>query len=141
MKVTVTRWHDFSYGHTVYGHESKCAHLHGHNGRVYFTLEGPELDRVGRVIDFGEINRILCLWVESVWDHKFLVYNADPRAKSLEKIDPDGVVLVTFNPTAENIALHIIQISEKLLDSTGVKLIECKFEETRKCSATVAVRE
>lgn len=29
-----TAYHDISCGHRVYGHESKCAHLHGHNYRI-----------------------------------------------------------------------------------------------------------
>jgi 6-pyruvoyltetrahydropterin/6-carboxytetrahydropterin synthase len=38
MKIIASRYHDISCGHRVYGHESKCAHLHGHNYRVHFDL-------------------------------------------------------------------------------------------------------
>ena len=70
IKRTANRFHDFSAGHRVHGHESKCADLHGHNYRVHFTCSADKLDAVGRVIDFGDINKILCQWLESNWDHK-----------------------------------------------------------------------
>ena len=46
----VKRYPDISCGHRVYRHESKCAHLHGHNYRIHFTVTG-RLDSLGRVID------------------------------------------------------------------------------------------
>ena len=36
--ISASRYHDFSAGHRVTGHENKCAHLHGHNYRVHFTV-------------------------------------------------------------------------------------------------------
>ena len=62
--ITVERYHDISMGHRVVGHESKCRHLHGHNYRIHFVCTAPELDGVGRVIDFSEIKERLCQWLE-----------------------------------------------------------------------------
>ena len=62
--ITVERYHDISMGHRVVGHESKCRHLHGHNYRIHFICTAPELDGVGRVIDFSEIKERLCQWLE-----------------------------------------------------------------------------
>lgn len=139
--ITATRCHDFSYGHRVSGHESKCACLHGHNGRVHFTVAGAgddELDALGRVIDFGIINTKLCEWLEENWDHRFLVYAQDHLKEALLGIDPSGVVVVPFNPTAENMALHLLHVvGPKQLAGTEVQLIKVVVEETRKCSATV----
>ena len=59
MKRIVKRYHDFSYGHRIHGHESVCGHLHGHNGRVTFYCTASKLDSVGRVVDFSVIR--LCL--------------------------------------------------------------------------------
>ena len=63
-KITATRYHDFSTGHRVYGHESKCAHLHGHNYRIYLTVEADQLDTVGRVMDFSVIKDKFVIWLE-----------------------------------------------------------------------------
>jgi 6-pyruvoyltetrahydropterin/6-carboxytetrahydropterin synthase len=137
-KITAERYHDFSTGHRVYGHESKCAHLHGHNYRITFTVEAEQLDTVGRVMDFSVIKNLLCEWVEENWDHKFLIWSNDPFAEELKKIDPDGVVTVAFNPTAENMGQYLIDVVAPIqLEGTGVTLIKVRVEETRKCSVEV----
>lgn len=94
------------------------------------------LDSLGRVIDFGVIKRLLCEWLESNWDHRFLIWEKDPAAESLSKIDPK-VVIVPFNPTAENMAAYLVRdIGPLAFAGTGVVLSQVVIEETRKCSAT-----
>ena len=136
--ITATRYHDFSTGHRVYGHESKCAHLHGHNYRIHLTVEAEQLDTVGRVMDFSAIKEHLCYWLEEEWDHKFLVWEEDPFASSLKELDPVGTVVVKFNPTAENMGQYLIDVvGPKQLAGTNVKLVSVNIEETRKCNVTV----
>jgi len=133
--TTAERYHDISCGHRVYGHESKCAHLHGHNYRVHFVCAG-ELDSIGRVIDFSVIKSKLCMYLEDWIDHKFLVWEKDPLCDLLYELD-NTVIICSFNPTAENLAKFIVEVIAPIeLEGTGVTLIECKVEETRKCSAT-----
>jgi 6-pyruvoyltetrahydropterin/6-carboxytetrahydropterin synthase len=137
--ITANRYHDISCGHRVVGHEGKCRHLHGHNYRIHFVCAAPQLDGIGRVIDFSVIKAKLCAWLEDVWDHKMLIWQDDPLLSELQKIDP-SVVVVPFNPTAENIGQHLIQeVAPDLLHGTGVSLIKCVVEETRKCSAEVTL--
>ena len=136
-KITASRYHDFSTGHRVYGHESKCAHLHGHNYRVHFSIEADDLDSVGRVLDFSVIKDLLCEWLEEHWDHKFLVFREDPWAEQLKAIDPAGTVVVDFNPTAENMAEYLLEeVGPKQLAGTPARLVEVQIEETRKCWVT-----
>jgi len=133
--ITATRYHDISCGHRVYGHESKCSQLHGHNYRFWFTVEGQR-DGVGRVMDFSVIKEKLCYWLEDNWDHKFLLWEKDPWLVDLEALDPT-VVRCSFNPTAENMAEYLVKtIAPPILNGTGVTLIKCTIEETRKCSAS-----
>lgn len=142
ISITASRYHDFSAGHRVFGHESKCSHLHGHNYRVTFTVEAKQLDAVGRVMDFSVIKERLCYWIEDNWDHRFLICNWDPMAAILKDADPDGVVIVNFNPTAENMGQYLIDtIGPRQLRDTDVKLVKVVIEETRKCSTTVEWRQ
>lgn len=144
--ITATRYHDISCGHRVVGHESKCAFLHGHNYRVHFTCAAGSLDGVGRVIDFSAMKSRLCMWLEDNWDHKFLAWSEDPVIKALIEaahawisIDPiiQSIVWVPFNPTAENMANHLLRvIGPQQLAGAKVTLIRVVVEETRKCSAT-----
>lgn len=138
MSWQAERYHDFSYGHRVCGHENKCKHLHGHNGRVTFYCQAyeDELDSVGRVIDFGDIKTRLCMWLEDNWDHRMLIWEGDPMLLQLQELDP-SVVAVPFNPTAENMAQYLVEVvGPAQLKGTGIALAKCRFEETRKCAAS-----
>ena len=138
MTITATRFHDISCGHRVVGHENKCAMLHGHNYRVHFTCTG-ELDQIGRVLDFSVIRSRLCMWLETHWDHKFLAWIHDPvmiEVTTTTNAIRESIVWVPFNPTAENIAQHLLRVvGPQQLEGTGVRVIRVIVEETRKCSA------
>jgi 6-pyruvoyltetrahydropterin/6-carboxytetrahydropterin synthase len=150
-KLRATRYHDICAGHRVYGHESKCANLHGHNYRFHFSIVAKNgLDHLGRVLDFEIIKNKLCEWLEKNWDHKFLIWEKDPLSlvtvvsgfhddstqwtEDLRK----SFVVVRFNPTAENMALYIMnELAPSLLNDTGCYLETLTIEETRKCSVTI----
>lgn len=120
--------------------------MHGHNYRVHFVCEvikregvPTDLDSVGRVIDFSVIKEKLCMWLETHFDHKFLVWIEDPLFNDLRHLDPT-VVAMPFNPTAENIARHLVLIvAPEQLKGTGVQCTKVIVEETRKCSASYEV--
>lgn len=154
--ITAERYHDISCGHRVHGHESKCAHLHGHNYRVHFTVEAAQgLDDVGRVLDFSVIKSKLCMWLEDQWDHKFLAWEADTLMVAVHRSVLNGgpdydeaaagmlfqsMVWVPFNPTAENMAQHLVEVvGPAQLAGTGCTLVSCRIEETRKCSASFSL--
>lgn len=154
-QIAATRYHDFSCGHRVHGHESKCANFHGHNYRVTFTVqmmteqerlnrtipvqeEMPMLDEIGRVMDFSVIKTVLCDWLEEHWDHNFLMWDQDPYWEVVR--GHPGFIAVPFNPTAENMGQHLLDVvGPALLADHGVKLIRVIVEETRKCSAEVSL--
>jgi len=135
--ITVSRYHDICAGHRVYGHEGKCKNLHGHNYRIHFEVAGPDQDEQGRIIDFSFIKSALCDWLENRWDHKMLIWENDPILGPLYGVgDPLEIIAVPFNPTAENMAKHLVQnIGPVQLKGSGCVLIRCIVEETRKCSA------
>ena len=134
--ITVERYHDISMGHRVVGHESKCRHLHGHNHRIHFVCSASELDPLGRVIDFSEIRDRLCMWLEEHWDHRMMIWSEDPLLPELQRLVPGDLCVVPFNPTAEQIAIHLVSVvGPEQLKGSGITLLECRVEETRKCSA------
>jgi len=134
-RISASRYHDISCGHVVWGHENKCRHLHGHNYRIHFQLAGTP-DAIGRVLDFSVIKDRLCEWLEAEWDHRFLIWQEHPLAAALKALDPQGVLLVSFNPTAENMAEHLLRvIGPQQLAGLSVQLVRVVVEETAKCSA------
>jgi 6-pyruvoyltetrahydropterin/6-carboxytetrahydropterin synthase len=89
------------------------------------------------VLDFSAIKSRLCDWLERNWDHRFLLWESDPWFDALAYLDPVGTVSVPFNPTAENMARFLVEhVAPEVLNGTGVELITCVVEETRKCSAS-----
>ena len=140
--ITATRYHDICAGHRVVGHENKCRHLHGHNYRFHFTIQSAdEQDHLGRVIDFSVIKQLLCEWLEENWDHKMLIWEHDPFLSDLQKLSPDSIVVVPFNPTAENMAKHLCEIvAVDQLAGTNCVLVKCEIEETRKCKAAYEIK-
>lgn len=139
--LTAERYHDISMGHRVVGHEHKCRHLHGHNYRIHFICTAAQLDSLGRVIDFGVIKELLCMWLENHWDHKMMIWEQDPLRTELERLVPQDLIIVPFNPTAEAMAQYLVEvIAPQQLASTGVQLIACRIEETAKCSASYQLR-
>jgi len=101
-------------------------------------VEAEQLDPVGRVMDFSVIKDLLVVWIEKNFDHKFLIWEKDPFAPTLKELDPEGTVVVGFNPTAENMGQYLINtIGPQQLAGTNVKLVKVNIEETRKCSVEV----
>ena len=139
MPIRVARHHDFSCGHRIHGHTGGCGNLHGHNYRAHFHCEQDHLDALGMVVDFAVIKSRLCQWVEENWDHRFLLWAEDPILAAMTAIDPT-VMAVPFNPTAENMALHLLNVvGPQAMAGTGVRLVGVVLEETRKCLADCAL--
>lgn len=136
--IKAIRYHDICMGHRVVGHEGKCRHLHGHNYRFTFHCEAPNLDSLGRVIDFSVIKTTLCEWLETNWDHKMMLWEKDTLLPILKREDPDSIVVVPFNPTAENIAEYFIECVAASLLPHEVSLVKVVLEETRKCSVEIS---
>ena len=142
MTYRITRMHEICAGHRVLGHENKCAFLHGHAYVFLLTCESTndQLDKIGRVIDFSVIKTRLCDWLEHNWDHKMLLFEADPLCAVLAD-HGQAVVKLPTNPTAENLAAMMVEFIAPLqLAGTGVRLVSCTLHETSKCSATYEAR-
>lgn len=120
------------------GHEGKCRHLHGHNYRFHFEVGAPSTNHLGMVVDFSIIKSKLCQWLEDEWDHRFLVWEEDPLKDQIKSVDSSTVV-VPFNPTAENIARHMVETVGPSVFDGSVWLVSCRVDETRKCSATYSI--
>jgi len=136
MNYQISRTHEAHIGHRVYGHESKCANLHGHSYVFTFTCTSDHLDSLGRIIDFSVVKSRLCQWIEDNWDHRLLLWEGDPWLSSMRAIDR-SVVAVPFNPTAEKMAEYIVEeVGPRALDGLNVRLTACRVEETTKCWAS-----
>jgi len=126
----VVRILTFSYGHRIRGHKGGCAHLHGHNARVEVECRGA-LDRLGMVVDFAEIRRVLEAWVDANWDHRMILERGDPLAGLLaERGEP--VHELDAPPTAENLARKLFEVAA----AAGLPVRAIRFWETERSMAS-----
>ncbi len=124
QRFQVTKVIEFSYGHRLLNHNGKCRYLHGHNGMVEVDIEAAELDSMGMVVDFGDVNGVVKAWIDNTLDHKMLLCDADPVLPMLEAAG-EPIYRMAENPTAENIAKLIYNSAhEKGMPVTEVRIWE-----------------
>ena len=91
----------FSSGHALRGYKGKCENPHGHNYRVQVTLEGPQLDSIGLLIDFTHLKEVMRTIIKRL-DHQFI-----------NDLEP----FTAINPSAENMAKYFFEeVSGQLTD-------------------------
>lgn len=59
----------FSAAHQIRLHGGKCERLHGHNWRVRVHARASQLDRIGMVVDFADLQRIVAE-IGARFDHR-----------------------------------------------------------------------
>jgi 6-pyruvoyltetrahydropterin/6-carboxytetrahydropterin synthase len=99
---------EFCYGHRLLNYEGKCRHLHGHNGRVEIEVTGEALDHRGMLTDFGDIKRVMKVWIDENLDHRMILNEGDPMLPIIRERGEPHYVLQE-NPTAEAIAKLIFE--------------------------------
>lgn len=140
MKTEAVRKIHFCAGHRVYGHESKCANLHGHNYVLWVHASADDLDNLGRIIDFSILKEKVDTWIQKNWDHTFLAYENDRELLALGPLIQKNKpwFICPFNPTAENMAGYLFkEIIPELLKGTGVVVSRLVLYETENCKVEV----
>jgi 6-pyruvoyltetrahydropterin/6-carboxytetrahydropterin synthase len=102
----------------------KCVGIHGHNYKIYITIEGPVNIDTGMVINITNLNSILNETVVEKLDHQHL-----NNLKEFENIVP----------TTENMVKIIWMMVEEELNkfSKLVRLEKVKIKETDKNSVSL----
>ena len=121
---------NFCYGHRLLDYDGKCAHPHGHNGKIEIELEAEKLDSRGMVYDFGDIKEIVQKWVDHEMDHKMVLNKKDPLIAVLKEMK-EPYFLMDENPTAESMAKLIFTFAK----SKGLPISKVVFWETASSSA------
>lgn len=135
--ITCTRRIEFDSAHRVMEHESKCQFIHGHRYVVEATFTAEDLDKQGRVIDFGQVKALLGGWVDDNWDHTAILHEADRKLGAmLAESTGQAVYYLPYNPTAENIARYLLEeICPKLFARSNVRCVRIRVHETPNCYA------
>jgi 6-pyruvoyltetrahydropterin/6-carboxytetrahydropterin synthase len=86
----------FSAGHALRGYRGKCENVHGHNYRVQVTLQGPQLDGIGLLVDFTQLKEVMRGIIRKL-DHQFIndlepFREVNPSAENMAKYFYDEVI-------------------------------------------------
>jgi 6-pyruvoyltetrahydropterin/6-carboxytetrahydropterin synthase len=127
----VTREFEFCFGHRLRDYDGKCRNIHGHNSKACVTLESDSLDRLGMVVDFVEMKRVIGTWIDNTFDHTLLLHKDDPLVKTLEAAG-EKVLALDVSPTTENLAKMIFEYAA----SKGLPVVEVTLWETPYSYAT-----
>jgi len=126
--------------HRIPRHESKCRAFHGHRYAAEITCAIPELDALGRVVDFGVVKQRVGGWVDTHWDHTAILMRGDDDPGAIAMIEANArlgrpVYLLDEPPTAENVVAELARVSAELLADTGVTVVRIRLWETPNGSA------
>ena len=115
FEISVVR--TFSAAHQLRLYDGSTEPVHGHNWRIEVTVAAEELDSIGVVMDFHELERRLAPLVGSM-------HNTHLN---------DSEAFQTLNPSTEHVALHI---GQQLRLPANVRLVRVQVWETADNTAT-----
>lgn len=140
-QIFCTRKIEFDAAHRILNHENKCKMLHGHRYglEARFKSKTNKLDSLGRVIDFSIIQKILGQWIEQNFDHNLILDKRDQKlGEEIAAITGQKIFYLTQNPTAENIALFLLnEICPQIFSKEAVECASIKLYETPNCYVEV----
>ena len=103
----------FSAAHQIRFHGGKCERLHGHNWRVRVHARASELNRIGMVVDFADLQKLVSE-IGSRFDHQ-----------NVNEVPPFDVE----NTTAELLArFFYVETNRALLDQERGRVKVSKVE-------------
>lgn len=111
--IRITKRFNFEMAHALHGYDGKCAQIHGHSYELAVTIIGtPILDstdpKLGMVMDFGDLKKIVNEKVVSELDHAVLLSKDSGKVSSDTAALLERVVYVDFQPTCENLLLDMV---------------------------------
>lgn len=138
---TITQKGTFDSAHRVMNEKMHCYNLHGHTYLYELTFGFRSIEEIGYAIDFKEIKRVGCQWIDDKLDHGAIL-NCEDRVliKAVNDIDTK-LWLMTLNgpgkycnPSVENIAKEIFLAIDILFQPYSDLWIEnVRLYETPNC--------
>ncbi|UZO81730.1 6-carboxytetrahydropterin synthase [Aquimarina sp. ERC-38] len=135
-KIRITKQFSFETGHALYGYDGKCKNVHGHSYKLAVTVIGTPITdtnhvKLGMVIDFGDLKKIVKEEIESVFDHATVFNKNTPHVELAKELADRGhnVILVDYQPTSENMVIDFANKIKARLPK-NITLFSLKLQET-----------
>ena len=119
--IRLTKEFTFEAAHMLEGYDGLCREIHGHSYRLFVTIKGePQSDcespKLGMVMDFGLLKRIVNEQIVDRLDHAFMMRNTLTAEKVATELGYNfsKIVLTDYQPTCENMLAVTTKISHKV---------------------------
>lgn len=142
----ISRKGNFDSGHRVMNEFLKCYNIHGHTYLYELTFSFENMEEIGYAIDFKEIKRVFCQWIDDIMDHGMILNPHDTKLIETTKEYGTKLWLMSLNgegeycnPSVENIAKEVFLTMDILSDTlygkaaTGLRIHNVKIYETPNC--------
>jgi 6-pyruvoyltetrahydropterin/6-carboxytetrahydropterin synthase len=133
-QIRVTKEFHFEAAHALTGYDGPCRNIHGHSYVLSVTVVGspsvdPDSSKLGMVIDFGDLKRIVKKEIVDVYDHALILHDISGN-NNLPTGDPfRNVIYVPYQPTSENLLIDFAA-RIKLLLPASLTLFSIRLRET-----------
>jgi 6-pyruvoyltetrahydropterin/6-carboxytetrahydropterin synthase len=138
--IRVTKEFTFEMAHALLGYDGSCKFVHGHSYGLAVTVIGKPNSstpdpKLGMVIDFGDLKRIVRDKVVDIFDHALVLNKETPHEYFKESAELfDKVIFVEYQPTSENLVSDFAERIRKQLPS-HLNLFSLRLRETTTCYA------
>lgn len=135
-KIRLTKEFTFESAHALDGYDGLCREIHGHSYRLFVTIKGEPVSeegnpKLGMVMDFGDLKRIVNREIVERLDHSFVLRNSEQNVELQAVLGAkfQKIVVVDYQPTCENMLADFAARLQKALPSS-VELFSLRLHET-----------
>ncbi|MCB0807083.1 MAG: 6-carboxytetrahydropterin synthase [Bacteroidales bacterium] len=134
-KIRVTKEFTFEMAHALMGYDGACKFIHGHSYGLSVTVMGEPVSeennpKLGMVIDFGDLKKIVKSNVVDVFDHALVLNSNTPKDSFNQSTELfKQVIFVDYQPTSENLVMDFAKRIQKDLPD-NIKLFSLRLRET-----------
>jgi 6-pyruvoyltetrahydropterin/6-carboxytetrahydropterin synthase len=133
--IRITKEFRFEAAHALWNYDGLCRNIHGHSYILSVTIKGspiadPKSPKLGMLIDFSELKKIVNAGVIDQFDHALMVNANTPHKELAETNQMFGrVVALPYQPTCENMIVDFAARIKALLPP-NVSLHSLRLHET-----------
>jgi 6-pyruvoyltetrahydropterin/6-carboxytetrahydropterin synthase len=135
VTIRITKEFTFEMAHALWNYDGPCKNIHGHSYKLYVTVRGNTIEdntntKMGMVIDFSELKKIVNKSIVDYFDHSVVINSkaGNPVISNVKKMF-DKFYIVDYQPTCENLVSQMARLlTNKLPDD--IELFSLKLCET-----------
>jgi len=134
-KIRLTKEFKWEMAHALWNYDGLCKNIHGHSYILHVTVIGEPINdtnnvKLGMVMDFGDLKRIVKKVIVDVLDHS-LVISEKSKHDNLHKLEEmfDRHYITPYQPTCENMIVDFAEKIQPLLPN-NVELHSLRLYET-----------